>query len=255
MSITSTGSTFGPERALDAIEPEQHRAAKVVGIIYLVAMATAMFAELYLRGPLIVSGNVAQTALNISASEGMFRISTVLHLLTFASDGILAVAFFVILRRVDKSLALVGAAWRLADCAVLAGILLADFAVLRLLSDADYLQAFTTPQLQALARVCISIQAGGFQIGFVLLGLGSTVFSYLWLKSGYIPRLIAGWGIFASLMLAGGTVLIILFPALGVIGMSYMAPMFFYEVGLGIWLLTKGLKTRENAEGLHGAVV
>ena len=247
MNIASTSNTFGSEGAFPAITTEQHRAARVVGIIYLLAMATSMFAELFVRGPLIVSGDAAQTALNISASEGMFRISTVLHLLTFATDAIMAVAFFVILRPVDRSLALLGAAWRLADCAVLSGILLSDFAVLRLLSDADYLQAFTTPQLQALARVCISVQAGGFQIGFVLLGLGSTVFSYLWLKSGYIPRLIAGWGIFASLMLAGGTVLIVLFPALGVVGMSYMAPMFFYEVGLGIWLLTKGLRSRQPA--------
>lgn len=48
----------GPERktgmTIRTIEPEQHTAAKVAGFIYLVAMATSIFAELYLRGPLIV---------------------------------------------------------------------------------------------------------------------------------------------------------------------------------------------------------
>ena len=227
---------------LHTIEPEQRTAAKVVGFVYLIAMATSMFAELYARGPLIVRGDAVQTAINIAASERLFRISTVIHLITFASDAMVGVALYVILKRINRGLALLAAAWRLADCAILAVIMLSDFAVLRLLSGADYLRAFDTPQLQALARLCISVQAAGFQIGFVFIGLGSSVFSYLWLKSRYIPPAFAVWGIFASLMLALGTLAIMVFPSLGVVGLTYMAPMFFYEVGLGLWLLIKGLR-------------
>ena len=68
------------------------------------------------------------------------------------------------------------------------------------------------------------------------------MFSWLWLKSRYIPRALAVWGIFASSVLAFGTLAIMLFPRLGVVGLTYMAPMFFYEVGLGLWLLIKGLR-------------
>ena len=54
----------------------------------------------------------------------------------------------------------------------------------------------------------------------------------------------AAWGIFASLVPALVGMAVILFPALGdVLGMSYMAPMFIDEVGLGIWLLFKRLRT------------
>jgi hypothetical protein len=35
---------------------------------------------------------------------------------------------------------------------------------------------------------------------------------------------------------------IMVFPALGTMGLTYMAPMFFYEVGMGLWLLVKGLR-------------
>jgi hypothetical protein len=35
----------------------------------------------------------------------------------------------------------------------------------------------------------------------------------------------------------------IVFPGLWVIGMSYMMPMGLYEVGLGFWLLIKGIRT------------
>jgi len=224
------------------IEPEQRTAAKIAGSIYLIAMATSMFAELYARGPLIVRGDAVQTAINIVASERLFRISTVIHLLTFASDAAIAVALYVILRPVNRNVALLAAFFRLADCSILAANLLNDFAVLRLLGGADYLRVFDTQQLQALARFFISVEAAGFQIGFVFLGLGSTVFSYLWLRSRYIPRGLAAWGIFASLVLALGTLAIMVFPGLGVVGLTYMAPMFFYEVGLGLWLLIKGIR-------------
>jgi len=225
------------------IEPEQHTAAKAVGFIYLIAMATSIFAEMYARAPLIVSGDAVRTAMNIVASERLFRIGSVIHLITFASDAMLAVALYVVLRPVNRNLALLAAAWRIVDCSVLSVNLLNDFVVLRLLSGADYLKVFDLKQLQALARLFYSVEGAGFQIGFVFLGLGSTLFSYLWLRSRYIPKVLAGWGIFASLVMAIVTLAVMLFPRLGeALGLTYMAPMFFYEVGLGLWLLIKGIR-------------
>jgi hypothetical protein len=230
---------------MNTIEPEQQTAAKVVGWIYLIAMATSMFAELYARSPLIVRGDAVQTAINIAASERLFRLSSVIHLVTFASDAMLAVALYVVLKPINRNVALLGAFWRLADCAILAVNVLNDFAALRFLSDAEYLRALDPKQLQVLARVFLSIGAAGFQIGFVFLGLGSAVFGYLWFKSRYVPRALAAWGIFASLVMALVTLAIMVFPALGVLGLSYMAPMAIFEVGMGFWLLVKGLREQQ----------
>jgi hypothetical protein len=72
--------------------------------------------------------------------------------------------------------------------------------------------------------------------------LGSTVFAYLLLKSRYVPKAIAAWGIFSSLVLAVVTLAIIVFPGLGALELTYMMPMGLYEVGLGLWLLIKGIQ-------------
>ena len=53
---------------------------------------------------------------------------------------------------------------------------------------------------------------------------------------------LAALGIFSSLLLSFGTLAIMVFPGLGAVGMSYMMPMGLYEVGLGFWLLIKGIK-------------
>ena len=227
---------------LRTIEPAQHTAAKVAGFLYLFLMVTGVFAEFYARGPLIVPGDAVQTAKNIVASERLFRIGTVSGLITFAGDVILVLALYVVLRPINRNLALLAAFWRLGECSILAVITLNDFAALRLLSGADYLRAFDTQQLQALARFFVGVQAAGYQIGFVFFGLGSTVFSYLWFKSRYIPRGLAAWGIFSSLVVAIVTLAIMVFPRLAALGLTYMMPMFFYEVGLGLWLLVKGIQ-------------
>jgi hypothetical protein len=79
-------------------------------------------------------------------------------------------------------------------------------------------------------------------VGFILLGLGSTVFACLLLKSRYVPRALAVLGIVSSLVLAVVTLAIIVFPGLGALGLTYMMPMGVYEVGLGLWLLIKGIQ-------------
>jgi Domain of unknown function (DUF4386) len=73
------------EPAFPAIEPAQQTAARVAGFLYLFTMATANFAEFYARGRLIVGGDAAQTAMNITASERLFRLGIVSNLITFAS--------------------------------------------------------------------------------------------------------------------------------------------------------------------------
>src|SRR5437899_993041 len=90
-------------------EPAQHTAAKVAGFLYLFTMVTATFAEFYARGRLIVSSDAVQTAKNIAASERLFRLGTVSNLITFASVVILLLALYVVLKPINRNLALLAA--------------------------------------------------------------------------------------------------------------------------------------------------
>jgi hypothetical protein len=52
-----------------------------------------------------------------------------------------------------------------------------------------------------------------------------------------------GLGVFSSLLLAIGSLAVILFPWFAdSASMAFMIPMFFYEVPLGLWFLIKGVK-------------
>jgi Domain of unknown function (DUF4386) len=224
--------------------PAQHTAAKIIGIIYPIQMATGIFGEMFARGQLIVRGDAARTAENIMESEQLFRLSIAADLITYILVMVLTWAFYVLLRPVNRHLALLGAFFRLSELAVLCIATVNSLVVLRLLSGAAYLKAFDVNQLHSLVMLTYNSQGQAMTVGFVLLGLGSAVFAYLLLRSRYVPKAFAVLGVFSSLLLALGSLAIIVFPGLGVIGMSYMMPMGLYEVGLGFWLLIKGIKAQ-----------
>ena len=230
------------------ITPEQRTAAKLAGFLYLLQMAAAIFGY-YAKDSLTVRGDAVQTAKNIVASERLFRIGIASDLITVAAVIILLWALYVVLKPINKNVALLAAFLRLTENSIAAVAALNGFIALRLLSGTAYLQAFDPTQLQVLARLFVGVQGIGLSIAFVFCGLGSAVFSYLWLKSGYIPRALAAWGIFASLVLAIVTLIIMVFPALGsVLGLTYMMPMGIYEVGLGLWLVVKGIREPKGSQ-------
>lgn len=217
--------------------------ARIAGAIYLAAMALSMFTQVYVPARVITPGDVAATAHNLVAFDALFRAGIVVDILIFVSDVVIAWAFYELLKPVDDALALLGAFLRVADAAVLAAVTLNGMISVRLLSGVDYLQGMDTSQLQALARLFMNLRGTGLYIGFVFLGAGSTIFAYLLFKSRYVPRVLAGWGMLASPLLALGALGTLLSPWLAAnASMPAMVPMFFYEVPLGFWFLVKGVR-------------
>jgi hypothetical protein len=224
------------------IDQSQRKAARVVGLAYLVAMAVSVFAEFYVRGHLVVANSAVDTARNIMEHERLFRVGIASSLLVFAIDLALIAALYVVLKPVSQNLALFAVFLRLVETTVGAAATLSDFDVLRILSGADYLRVIETDRLQALARLSLGAHGAGNTVVFVFLGLGSTVFSYLWFKANYIPRALAALGVFGSLLLAAGPFAFIIDPNLAAIFSPwYLAPIGVFEVTMGFWLLLKGL--------------
>jgi len=89
------------------------------------------------------------------------------------------------------------------------------------------------------ARVQSSILAA------IFFCVGSTIFFYVFLRSGYIPGLLAGWGVFAS-----GLYLVVWFTQLlapglpGLVMVVGSIPILIAEVATGLWLLIAGVKVQ-----------
>lgn len=75
-------------------------------------------------------------------------------------------------------------------------------------------------------------------IGVVYYSLGSTLFCYLLLKSQYVPKVLAWWGLISSFVALVSTLAII-------VGI--------FEIVTGFWLLVAGIRIPRNCAGDHGA--
>jgi len=231
--------------AIADIDDSQRQAAKVVGFAYLGALLPAIFAEFYVRGNLVVSANAAQTALNIGAHERLFRLGIAGNLAVFAIDVALITALYLVLRPVNPRLALLATGWGLIETATLVVVTLTDLDVLRILSGAQYLKAFEADRLEALARLSIGAHGAAYNVGLVFAGLRSTAFCCLWLKSAFIPKTLAGWGVAASSLMGACAFSFIIFPELAtrVPTAVYGGPIFCFELTMGLWLLFRGLRS------------
>jgi hypothetical protein len=239
---------------IGAIEESRRKAATLVGVAYLFVLGPAVFAEFYVRSQLVAFDNVAQTAQNIVAHERLFRLGIASNLTVFAADVVLIIALYVVLKPVNRSLAQLATAWGLIETATLVAVTLSDFDVLRILSGAGYLQAFEADQLQSLAGLSLSAHGDVYNVGLVFAGLRSTAFCYLWLKSRLIPRPLAAWGVLASFLMGASAFSFVIAPELArVVGVEiYGAPIFLFELTMGLWLLFRGLPPSGVARDTSG---
>ncbi len=225
----------------------QQRWARLVGFSYVFALAPAIFAEFYVSGRLI-SDNALPTAQNIIVHERLFRLGIASNLVVFATDVLLVTSLYVVLERVNRRLALLAAFFRLMETTILVVAVLNDFYVLRLLSGASYLGGLDAAALASVARVSIGAHSSAYGVALILFGFGSTIFCYLWLRSGYIPRALAAFGFIASVWIGVCSLSFVVFPELNrIIGVQYYGgPIFLFELTMGLWLLIKSIRLEEK---------
>ena len=164
------------------------RYARAAGILILLSIVFGTWGEAYVPSKLIVTDNAAATAQNIVASPVLFRTGFAAYLVEAVCDVALALVFYVLLRPVDRNLALLSAFFGLVATATYAFAECFYFASSLLLSGAGYLNTFTPDQLQTRALLSMKLfgQIAGLFIGFY--GLATILRGYLVYRSGYLPR-------------------------------------------------------------------
>jgi Domain of unknown function (DUF4386) len=234
----------------DKVDNPQCIAARVAGVSGLLAVVIVVFGNYALLGPLIVPGNAVETARNIVAHQTQLRLALTCFLTYGVSVVVLLAALYVILRPVDRLLALVGAFFRLVFALLWLLTTLNLLGALRLLGNAPYLQAFEADHLQVLARLQIAASFDDYYVGLPFFALAATVCSYLWFKSGYIPRSLAVFGVIASAWCVICAFVFLIFPSFDKTVNAYWfdSPMAVFELILSVWLLSKGIRTPNPGE-------
>ncbi len=223
--------------------------ARAGGFAYLYIIAAGIFAQAFVRSKLAVPGDAAATAENILASEFLFRAGFASELLLLVADVIVAFVLYVLLKPIDRNLALLAAMFRLAMTAISAANSFNHYYVLLFLNEAEYLTVFGVEQLQAFALHSLRAHALGYHVSLVFFGFHCLLIGWLIFKSIYIPRLIGLLLIVASACYLTNSFATILFPDFArMLSSLILLPALIAELSLALWLIVKGASIPEFDE-------
>ncbi len=213
----------------------------MAGLFYLIFIVTTVVAT-YVRSQFIVSGDAATTATNILASQGLFRVGVVTELVSAVFFLLAAWALYVLLKAVNKNLALLFLLLNLGGVAVECLNVLNLYAALQFVSGASYLTAFQTGQLQAMAMSYLNLYTNGFLIAQIFFSAWLLPLGYLVYKSRFLPRFL---GVLLILDFFGNVSWFLqgfLLPDYGILAYPGNVISFIAEISLTLWLLIVAVK-------------
>jgi hypothetical protein len=223
------------------VEPSPRPRARLAGAFYLITIVTGVFAELFVRGALIVRDDAAATAANILAHELRYRFGLAADLIMLASYIAVTFLLYDLLKPVSRSLSSIAAFFSMVGIAVLAVNSLNHLAPLVLLEGAHYASAFDKNQLQALALIALKMHGRGYIITGAFFGIYCFLIGYLVFRSGFLPRIVGLVMAIGGLSYLTNTFAVVLFPALAARLPDVTVIGGVAELLLCVWLLVAGV--------------
>ena len=231
-SATLASPVAGSQRnPLNFTSWSPRKSALVAGVALAAMAVLGGFGNLGALTPLIVAGDAAKTAQNITQSPGLFFAGIASLLIVALLDVVVAGAFYTLFRPVNRSLSLAAAVMRVAYAALFV------FAISRLVIGYSLLgdAAAALTMFESFTTIWV-ISLGLFGLCLVLVG-------YLAFRFGFIAKVfgillaIAGIGYLAD---AIGKAVVPDFTAV------FAQFMFVGEVAIIFWLLIRGRRLPAN---------
>ena len=214
---------------------------RVAGLTYIIIILLGVFSVNFIVSAIVVPDDIAATYKNISENEFLFRISLASETIMYLLVILLSLSLYVILKSVNNNLAVLALLWRTAEAIIGAvTVVISGLIPLALINTESF---FSQEQVHALLKLFLDIRASGLDIVLMFVGVGGTIFCYLFYKSNYVPKFLAGWGIFTYLSMLLLSFVSLLLPNIPEnYKMIFYVPGGLFELIFGFWLLIKGVK-------------
>lgn len=213
--------------------------AKMTGVLLLISIIAGAFGEAYIPSIFFIADDPAATASNLQNSELLFRAGFAGYLVEAICDVALSLLLYVLLKPVNKNLALMSAFFGLVSTSVFASSQLFSFAALYFVNDSQFLNTFTQHQLNALMLLSVKYAGLGGGVFMVFYGVATGLRGYLIFRSGFLPEFIGVLLIIAGMCFIVRSFLLVLIPDYA--SFLFLLPMIIAIITFTFWLLIKGV--------------
>lgn len=226
--------------------------ARFGGLLYLTIIVLGFLGEAVVRGRVVVPGNATATAVNLRSMEWLWRLGIAGEVVLLTCATVLALILYVLLRPVNRDLALLVVFFNLV-CIAIEGVAAVSLAAALLpLANAAYVTAFSQEQLNVMAMLSVRSHSAGFGIALIFFGVECVLLVYLIVRSGYMPRVIGVLMPIAGACYVVNSFALLLSPPLASrLFPAILIPSLIAELSLALWLLVKGVSVEEWDQCVH----
>jgi hypothetical protein len=230
----------------EAVHLAPARMARITGGLYLAYILASVLATMLGQ---IGLGAAPQVYQAIVTNEGSFRLGLVVALTSGFLFLMVAWGLYVLLRPVNRNLALLFLLLNAVGVAIAGASMLPLVSAMLQGDAASHMEAFSAAQREGLAYLSINVYKLGFVTAQLFFGMWLFPLGYLVYKSGFLPRFLG-----VILVLDGVAVLVwflqaLLLPDYPALRYPGLALSFVAEFGLALWLLVKGVKVVDSGAG------
>lgn len=220
---------------------------RAAGFLYLTIIIIGVLNSIFIDSKLIISKDINLTINNITSNEFLFRFGSVCILILYVSVIILSVLLYLILKNVNKKLALLAMVFRMSEALIGITTVIISFIILSLLNNQHNTASIENAQSNILIAAFLNARTTGLYIVLLLVGIGGTLFFFLFYKSFYIPNILSDWGMFTYLSMLALSLISLLYPDLpGIIEIILYGAGTLFELNIGFWFLIKGIETQKK---------
>lgn len=217
--------------------------ARLAGLMFLLYIVTGI-AHMVLFGQASRSSGTAAKLACMAQHATTVRLTVLLTLLTFMIAIALAAALYALTRDQDRDVALLALCFRVTEGVIAAVSSVRTLGLLSIATAGTAANATDTAAANAFAGMLL-IQGGWTgTIAAICFAVGSTLYSYLFLRARSIPVLLAWLGVLASVVLVLALPLQLVGLLRGPVTWYVWMPMLVFEVVFALWLLIKGVESR-----------
>ena len=211
------------------------KVAKVAGLMSLFYIATGIGSMVVFNMATGGAGETSAKLVSLAQHAPLLRLNVLLNLITFFIAITLAVSLYVLTRDQNHYLA------KLALCCRATESIFSAISAVCALMLLSVLTAPNSTATQTLGFLLLQLDSPIFLISASCFAVGSTIYSYLFLRARSIPVPLAWLGVIASLVLVVELPLQFTEILSGLVTQFIWLPMFLFEVTLALWFLVKGI--------------